>query len=972
MPNRLVGSLVVAQAELPPTETPKVAALSAHLRGIGVAAAYFRSKLGSYVRPLGGTGFRAESMSRVGNVLVLEGRDATGQVRRVQASRDVLDTFEPSWVTKVAAIIRIAWAPVFDPMIKSLIRDHGLPVDENVNWDLRLHSIFSRKGISPKDEDLRAQGIQDAIVTILVQRDALAAFDPGRLDTEEPDPTFRSLPLSEKVSVYLTQLFKWQTTERGGAGQKIRQWTEGETGMSPELESILPSTPGGHSHDVSDVPEDIFSADNERGLMLFRQNFLSYLQRFQSTATAQQAIILFNLIMASDDGVEIKAKWEDATGTSYSRLRKVLIILGEELLHFSRTIKAPPIPLLSLIKAIRGRTRDVADDIEDSSEPHDTPEIPEASDETLEGDEVGPKANAARSASVTITAAQRFASALTQAVLDLRKTAKPHVLDQSMVYLKLQGDPADPRYLRLTFFGPRIKALRQSVYRIEVGDASTDPGLNQGQIRRQLSDLVLPVMKYDVDTSDHAVLDKVILRLRKWAWEQAVTYFEVPVTEKPHWSNVLKLDIVHYEDTKVSLVDRTGERLDQSYIAASLTAPHLIVAGVSHVKRAISRAELEDWRSKKAAGSLGNTENMTPAQNQDQTPDPDHQTCATIASGAVFNRELKAALGQDEDLDSRWDKVQPRPTWNEAEGKWEPGDATEGGLLGGQPARYAAENCSGTCDCGHTCEAKPGVDVPGCHHPKQAKAPGHAYKDGDGKWVCRACAKGQREKFGRPYNPDDSEIQGKTCSRCYKTLGDPEQKLKSAGMWGADDERFHARENMVQTNQVRQGLSRYLGQLLNSLYVQPGGQNMTLRQFLGSNPITALFQSTDKSVRLMGNKLRSDLQGFLHQNFTPQQIAQFQNDYGSNVTDWLVDRKIQGSHRASSAEGVARELGAKVYNEDYHDGEAEPSTTHMAQHLEANGLVPSAENMQAAIEGFKTVRDGHTVVGMLLATRDKK
>lgn len=115
--------------------------------------------------------------------------------------------------------------------------------------------------------------------------------------------------------------------------------------------------------------------------------------------------------------------------------------------------------------------------------------------------------------------------------------------------------------------------------------------------------------------------------------------------------------------------------------------------------------------------------------------------------------------------------------------------------------------------------------------------------------------------------------------------------LKTASFWGADDTKFHRRQDDAQLRTVQQGLRERFNQLLNGLYVQPQGRNMTLRQFLAHNPVMELFRSTDKSVRLMGNKLRADLDAFLHQNYTPAQIQQFKDTFGANVTDW-IHRKI--------------------------------------------------------------------------------
>lgn len=137
--------------------------------------------------------------------------------------------------------------------------------------------------------------------------------------------------------------------------------------------------------------------------------------------------------------------------------------------------------------------------------------------------------------------------------------------------------------------------------------------------------------------------------------------------------------------------------------------------------------------------------------------------------------------------------------------------------------------------------------------------------------------------------------------------------LKAASFWGADDAKFHRRQDDAQLRTVQQGLRERFNQLLNGLYVQPQGHNMTLRQFLTHNPVTELFRSTDKSVRLMGNKLRSDLDAFLHQNYTPAQVQQFKDNFGANVTDWIHRKIVAKQATLFTRLAVSDELLRKRY-----------------------------------------------------------
>ena len=136
-----------------------------------------------------------------------------------------------------------------------------------------------------------------------------------------------------------------------------------------------------------------------------------------------------------------------------------------------------------------------------------------------------------------------------------------------------------------------------------------------------------------------------------------------------------------------------------------------------------------------------------------------------------------------------------------------------------------------------------------------------------------------------------AEFPGKVVAFTSPEAWEDVLALKTASFWDADTAKAHRRDDAYALQQVQRGLRERFNQLLSGLYVQPQGRNMTLRQFLTHNPVTELFRSTDKSVRLMGNKLRADLDAFLHQNYTPAQVQQFKDSYGSNVTDW-IHRKI--------------------------------------------------------------------------------
>lgn len=137
----------------------------------------------------------------------------------------------------------------------------------------------------------------------------------------------------------------------------------------------------------------------------------------------------------------------------------------------------------------------------------------------------------------------------------------------------------------------------------------------------------------------------------------------------------------------------------------------------------------------------------------------------------------------------------------------------------------------------------------------------------------------------------------------------PTSKAAAEG-WDAETTRWHSRERMVGAREVQQGLRQRFQQLIHGLYVQPGGQQMTLSQFLSRNPITELFRGTDRSVRLMGNRIRTELDTFLQQHYTPKQVQDFKAEHGANVTDWLTQRIIAAKTARASDELLTKRYGA--------------------------------------------------------------
>lgn len=141
------------------------------------------------------------------------------------------------------------------------------------------------------------------------------------------------------------------------------------------------------------------------------------------------------------------------------------------------------------------------------------------------------------------------------------KTAKPEVLDQSLLYLKIEADPQDPNFFNVSFFSPKLRSQAvpgggSFTYRVEVGDKGGS------QIRRDLNKLVVPQMRDDILESDHALLEKVVYRLKNAVLEAATEYMGLGEAQKAQYKNVIRMDIYKYQDVMVKMHD--NKNLDET------------------------------------------------------------------------------------------------------------------------------------------------------------------------------------------------------------------------------------------------------------------------------------------------------------------------------------------------------------------------------------------------------------------------
>jgi hypothetical protein len=120
---------------------------------------------------------------------------------------------------------------------------------------------------------------------------------------------------------------------------------------------------------------------------------------------------------------------------------------------------------------------------------------------------------------------------------------------------------------------------------------------------------------------------------------------------------------------------------------------------------------------------------------------------------------------------------------------------------------------------------------------------------------------------------------------------------KRSADWGAEDTRWHQREDSQAVKSVWNGIANKVHQLKNSLQVK--GQS--LGQFLSQHSMADLFSSPDPEVKRTGYQLRSLINQFVAEEFDANVLTRFKAEAGNNVTDWLAkDRKVGRKTRPST------------------------------------------------------------------------
>lgn len=475
------------------------------------------------------------------------------------------------WALRLASVIRVAdWdATHFDPIVKDLITQAGLPVDHATNWDKVLHSLFNRAGVATKDPELRSDLIQQALVTLVIRR-SLEKFDPSAVQTD--DPEYTTLPLEQKVGRYVVQLINWQLKRELQVHLKKYHSFSDDTD-----EHVMETLPAEADHGVADSESDLGD------LASVRAAFADYVAARRQGDLRTLVMQLFDLVTTEPTGKDVARRWEEVTGKSFQYMRRVLAVMREDLLAFAKTqARTSGDPFFRIVNDLRLRSQGAAKKVHTPDADLDSVLIPAEPEQPA----------AARASSVTHDPLKiaSFMRSLQSTVVRLAtegaiggmKTAKPKVVDSSTLFVVVEGNQLNYLNMNIRFGGPSIAKNpgAGTEYTIDVGMYGPDRSLPETKIKKQLNALVFPSMRSDVPEEFHNLLEKVIRELRAIVWENAVEFFDLPKEARSAWRHVIRMNVLTLQDVKVSIAEDGVPREAAAYPShpeapkeSSMTAP---------------------------------------------------------------------------------------------------------------------------------------------------------------------------------------------------------------------------------------------------------------------------------------------------------------------------------------------------------------------------------------------------------------
>jgi hypothetical protein len=147
----------------------------------------------------------------------------------------------PIRFARFASMLHLAYNKDIDAMMKALIRDAQLPVDQGMNWAKYLYSTLAPQ-LPTKDED-KVDEVLHFIIFKILERHILTEKFPGIVENFiKTNPQFKDMPLDKKVSVILKN---YLVGGKGFMGRKqeairyLKRIIEGQDISADEVEQGL-------------------------------------------------------------------------------------------------------------------------------------------------------------------------------------------------------------------------------------------------------------------------------------------------------------------------------------------------------------------------------------------------------------------------------------------------------------------------------------------------------------------------------------------------------------------------------------------------------------------------------------------------------------------------------------------------------------------------------------------------------------
>lgn len=277
----------------------------------------------------------------------------TDHVAHKMVSSDHLssDGYVPNGLRRIARGLRmVAYNADFDMYVKDIIREHGLPVDDTIDWAKWLDGTFYR--VAPGNAEVKDEAIHHVIIENLLVRDALGNnFSNGQaIPGKMNDAIINGMSVDQQVTWYLKQMFKFRVSEaidwvikhinnRNRTTPMEHSTEEGETFNIIDLQD---------SARTNDKNENLDNLEYQAEIKEFTDAFFPWLKQTLGEDRGNRFAQLFTLLESSTDSEwdEVVAKFETEMDRSVNWLDKNILTLSKYIRQFFNETKFNPSSIL--------------------------------------------------------------------------------------------------------------------------------------------------------------------------------------------------------------------------------------------------------------------------------------------------------------------------------------------------------------------------------------------------------------------------------------------------------------------------------------------------------------------------------------------------------------------------------------------------------------------------------------------------